>query len=505
MKSVFDLGEPDTFVDYDEDDDVFAGTWEENKRVRRTAPKEARYFDAVKVHVKAGDGGDGCVAFETLRRGQKKVATGGSGGRGGSIYLRVNEAENTLRSFRSSVHFTADRGAHGQGKHKNGQEGGDIYIDVPPGTLVYAAEEWNPDQRGELLGDLIEQGDSMLVARGGDGGLGNHVLKPVKGIFTAYAEAGEKGKAQWLLLELKLVADVGIVGVPSAGKSTLLNAMTNGRAQTKVGAYPFTTLAPNLGVCNHDYNSIVVADIPGLLEGAHNGTGLGIDFLRHIERTRVLVHLLSGDRPDPLYDYEAIQQELDLFSPFLSDKPQIVVFNKMDLPEAQQKWPEVKAHFDSKGVPIMALTAAQGFGPESKGLIKSLIEMDTAEQNRIKLEEEILKAKGQLKEPQSKKKRHMRAEQTTVKAFEIEQLDKKIYKVKCAKVEKLAQMTKWEYRDAVERFETVMRAMGIYKALRKQGIKDGDLVLIGEQDELVWSDSTDTPSVLRADPRLPYQ
>eukprot|EP00466_Bigelowiella_natans_P014709 jgi/Bigna1/67460/fgenesh1_pg.3_\ len=489
FKAVYDLSVP---LDEEEEEDAY---WDDygmdmgdERRVRRTAPKEARYFDAVKIHVKAGNGGDGCVAFETLRKGQKKTATGGSGGKGGSIYLRVNEAENTLRSFRSSVHFVAERGTHGQGKHRNGECGGDVYVDVPPGTLVYAADQYHPDQRGEMLGDLVENGDTMLVAKGGDGGLGNHVLKPVKGIFTEYAEAGEKGKEQWLLLELKLVADVGIVGVPSAGKSTLLNAMTDGRAQTKVGAYPFTTLAPNLGVCRHDYKSIVVADIPGLLEGAHQGKGLGIEFLRHVERCRVIIHLLSGDRPDPLYDYQAIQQELELFSPGMLAKPQIVVYNKMDLPEAQDKWPEIKAHFENLGMPVMSLTAAQGRSSDTNTLIQRMIEEDTKERNREKIQEEIAEAQGKVSKKQQQKKR---TQTTVVPTYQIDQLDSKIYKddhstiqwfsccqISSPKIEKLAQMTKWEYRDAVERFETVMRAMGIYKALKKAGVKEGDLVMV---------------------------
>eukprot|EP00468_Gymnochlora_sp_CCMP2014_P010184 CAMPEP_0167752420 /NCGR_PEP_ID=MMETSP0110_2-20121227/7130_1 /TAXON_ID=629695 /ORGANISM="Gymnochlora sp., Strain CCMP2014" /LENGTH=577 /DNA_ID=CAMNT_0007638037 /DNA_START=155 /DNA_END=1888 /DNA_ORIENTATION=+ len=504
FKSVYDLEIPegeDEYEYFDEEDDEFMFN---DNRVRRSAPKEARYFDAVKVYVRAGSGGDGCVAFETLQRGRKKTATGGSGGNGGSIYLRVDEAENTLRNFRSSVHFVADRGAHGEGKHKNGKDGKDIYIDVPPGTLVYEADELLPDQRGKMLGDLINHGDTMLVAQGGDGGLGNHYLKPVKGIFTQYAEAGEKGKEKWLLLELKLVADIGIVGVPSAGKSTLLNSMTNGRAQTKVGAYPFTTLAPNLGVVSHKYDSIVVADIPGLLEGAHQGTGLGIEFLRHVERCRALAHLLSGDRPDPLYDFEAIQQELELFSPYMLDKPQVVVFNKMDLPEAQEMWPKVQKHFEEKGVPVLSITAAQGLSDEVRDLIQQLVELDTKEKNRIQLEEEIAKAKGQISE-RERKRLEANKLRTTVKPFEIEKLDRKIYKVASPKIEKLAQMTKWEYRDAVERFETVMRTMGVYKALKKQGVKEGDLVLIGDEEELVWSDSLDTPNVVKVPTRLPYE
>jgi len=231
----------------------------------------------------------------------------------------------------------ADSGRRGQGKAKASAAAGDTFIRVPIGTIV------RDEKTGVLLGDMSTPGQTLRVANGGRGGRGNWELATVKNSVPGYAELGQKGQARWLDLQLKLIADVGVVGVPNAGKSSLLASVTN--AKPKIADYPFTTVVPNLGVCHlpgPERRSLVLADIPGLLEGAHDGVGLGQAFLRHIERCRVLVHIVDGSSQDPLYDFKAIQNELEMFSPDLAKKPQVVCVNKMDLPEARARWPALK-------------------------------------------------------------------------------------------------------------------------------------------------------------------
>lgn len=248
--------------------------------------------------------------------------SGGSGGRGGSIFLKCEEGLNTLAAVRNKVHYRATSGRKGQGKSRTGVSGTGMYIPAPVGTVVR-------DQDGSLCGELTHEGQELLIARGGRGGRGNEAFKTARARAPKFWEKGEPGAERWLSLELKLVADVGFVGVPNAGKSTLLAVSSN--AKPKIADYPFTTVTPNLGVCDvlsgegDDMNSkgLVLADIPGLLEGAHSGVGLGLAFLRHVQRCRVLVHLVNGDSPDPMGDYRAIQQELELFSPKLLEKQQV--------------------------------------------------------------------------------------------------------------------------------------------------------------------------------------
>ena len=246
---------------------------------------------------------------------------GGSGGRGGSVFLRCDEGLNTLAMVRHKVHYRATDGQNGQGKSRTGNAGVDVFISAPIGTVVR-------DQDGSLCGELTTHGQELLIARGGRGGRGNEAFKSNRARAPRFGENGEPGGERWLSLELKLVADVGFVGVPNAGKSTLLAVSSN--AKPKIADYPFTTVVPNLGVCDvlgdddEGAAGLVLADIPGLLEGAHNGVGLGLAFLRHVQRCRVLVHLVSGDSVDPLGDYRAIQQELELFSPKLLEKQQVM-------------------------------------------------------------------------------------------------------------------------------------------------------------------------------------
>ena len=252
--------------------------------------------------------------------------SGGNGGHGGSVILFVDPSLNTLYHLQHNVHQRAERGVHGSGADKMGANGEPLRIPVPPGTVVRDATS------GAIIADLTRPGQEAVVAKGGRGGRGNAAFKTARHNAPRFAEKGEVGEERWIELELKLVADAGIVGVPNAGKSTLLSVVS--AARPKIADYPFTTVEPNLGVAEVDHRQIVMVDIPGLLEGAHEGVGLGIEFLRHVERCRILIHLLNGGGLDPLGDFEALNQELNLFNPALADKPQIVVLNKLDLPEA---------------------------------------------------------------------------------------------------------------------------------------------------------------------------
>ena len=289
------------------------------------------FIDEVRIEVESGKGGDGAVHFRREKYVPFGGPDGGDGGRGGDVLLVVKPILNTLSHFHHQSKFSAQDGAAGAKQNMTGRSGQHLVLDVPPGTLVYDAES------GDTLGDLTEPGQELRVAKGGRGGKGNARYATATNQAPRIGERGEPGQTRALRLELKLIADVGIVGAPNAGKSTLLASTT--RARPKIGDYPFTTLEPNLGVAELDDETVLVlADIPGLIEGAHRGIGLGHDFLRHIQRTRVLIHLLDGMAPDPLLDFAQINSELALFDPNLAAKPQIVVLNKIDLPDVQARW-----------------------------------------------------------------------------------------------------------------------------------------------------------------------
>jgi len=405
-------------------------------------------FDEAKIYVKGGDGGNGCVSFRREKFVPLGGPNGGKGGKGGDVYLVVDPNLNTLISFKKRVHFRAGRGEHGRGKDQTGAAGADCLISVPPGTVVRDAKT------GELLGDLTRPGQRLLVAAGGRGGRGN----------PRFAEKGEPGQERWLKLELKLIADVGIVGMPNAGKSTLLSVVT--AARPKIADYPFTTLEPNLGVALVDGRDFVVADLPGLIEGAHAGAGLGDQFLRHVERTRLLIHLLNGASSDPLGDWQAINQELALFNPDLARKPQIVALNKIDLPEARAAWSEVEQSLRARGQEAFAISAVTG---EGISLLMRRVAGRLAELPEPPQEEVVVF-------------RPLPDE----KAFTIER-EGDAWRVRGVRIERAAAMTNWDYYEAVARFQRILEALGISQALEAAGVKDGDLVRIGST-ELVWGE-----------------
>jgi len=308
------------------------------------------FIDEAKIFVASGKGGDGAVHFRREKYVPRGGPDGGDGGRGGDVVLRVKHTLNTLHSFQFNQKFAALPGRNGAKQKMTGRSANTLYIDVPPGTLVY------DDDTGELLGDLVERDQELLICKGGRGGKGNVHFVSARHQVPRVGEKGEPGEEKGLRLELKLIADVGIVGVPNAGKSSLLAAVSN--ATPKIANYPFTTLEPNLGVVNLDMDhSLVLADIPGLIEGAHLGAGLGDAFLRHIQRTKVLIHMLDGLSEDPIADFSQINSEMALFDPALKQKSQLVIFNKMDVPAAQEKWPAVKQILESKGYQPMAISA----------------------------------------------------------------------------------------------------------------------------------------------------
>jgi GTP-binding protein len=324
-------------------------------------------LDLVKIYVKAGDGGDGVVSFRREKYVPRGGPDGGDGGDGGSVYLEADQHVTTLLHLRRHRHYRAERARHGQGNNRHGRNGKDLIIRVPLGTVVKDAME------GTILGDLTKPGERLLVARGGRGGWGNaHYASPTNQAPRT-AQKGEPGQERWILLELRLIADVGIVGLPNTGKSTLLARVS--AARPKIADYPFTTLEPNLGMVEVGDRSFVLADIPGLIEGAHRGAGLGHDFLRHVSRTRLLIHLLDASSSDPVRDYRAINTELAQYDPALAEKRQLVVLNKIDLPEARQALAKVKAALAEAERPVIAISALTGEGiPDLLRLVLEVLE-----------------------------------------------------------------------------------------------------------------------------------
>src|SRR5438128_2188487 len=321
------------------------------------------FVDEVDIHVAAGGGGRGCLAFRREKFVSRGGPSGGDGGHGGSVYIVASPHTNTLINYRFHPEFTAERGDHGQGSNRTGHGGADLELAVPVGTLVYE-KTGDPAQPMTLLADLADVGQRVLVARGGRGGLGNAHFATSTNRAPRKVQPGEPGEEKDLRLELKLLADVGLVGFPNAGKSTLIARIS--AARPKIADYPFTTLTPNLGVVRlSDDRSFVVADVPGLIEGAHRGLGLGHQFLRHVERTKVLVHLVDVSEAsgrDPAQDLETVRQELELFQPALAAKPQFVAANKIDALDEPARVEALARRASELKLPFFRVSAASGAG-----------------------------------------------------------------------------------------------------------------------------------------------
>jgi GTP-binding protein len=414
--------------------------------------------------VKSGKGGDGVVHFRKEKHVPRGGPDGGDGGKGGDVILEVKPTLNTL-NFRQKERFVAESGRPGAKQNMYGRAGKDLVIYVPPGTVVY---ELLDGETPFLLGDLIQPGQQLTVCKGGRGGRGNTRFKSSTNQVPRTAEKGEPPEEKRLKLELKLIADIGLVGVPNAGKSTLLSVLTN--AKPRIASYPFTTLEPNLGVAYLDEDTtVVLADIPGLIEGASQGVGLGYEFLRHIQRTRVLIHLLDGLSPDPLADYSQINSELSLFDPNLGKKPQIVALNKIDQPEVQERLPEIKKEMKKRGVTLMTISAL------ARTNVRELLREATAMLAEAPALEEI--------EPPMPIYRP----EEDPREFAISREDDASWRVSGKAIERAAAMTYWEHSGSVRRFQKLMETLGVEEALREAGIEEGEAVHIGEF-ELEWQD-----------------
>lgn len=423
-------------------------------------PEGPMFLDEAVITVRSGKGGDGVVHFRREKYVPFGGPDGGDGGKGGDVVLEVKPTLNTLFAFRHQTRFQAQNGAKGAKQNMTGRSGEDLIITVPPGTVVYDAVT------GETLGDLTRTGQRLLVASGGRGGRGNTHFATSRNQAPRIAEHGEPAQEHQLRLELKLIADIGIVGVPNAGKSTLLAAVSN--AKPKIAPYPFTTLEPNLGVAELDEETtLVLADIPGLIEGASKGMGLGHDFLRHIQRTRVLIHLLDGLAEDPLLDLAQINSELALFDPGLSEKPQVVGLNKIDLPEVVRRWPGIEARLRDRGYDPLAVSALAGTN------VRSLLYRAAQLLDQAPALKEIasLPVYRIANDPREFTIRH----------------ESKGWRVSGQAIERAAAMTYWEHEQSVRRFQHILQILGIEDALRQAGAQTGDTVFIGE-NELEWED-----------------
>ncbi|XP_031098913.1 GTP-binding protein OBGC, chloroplastic [Ipomoea triloba] len=479
-------GSDDEDDDEDDDDDlvigygdgVFEGEGAEVKEKEKGVPAVMRCFDRAKIYVKAGDGGNGVVAFRREKFVPLGGPAGGDGGRGGSVYVEVDGSMNSLLPFRQTVHFRAGRGGHGQGRKQFGAKGEDVVVKVPPGTVV--RESGNGGEQGNVLLELLHPGQRALLLRGGRGGRGNASFKTGVNKAPKIAENGEEGPEMWLELELKLVADVGIVGAPNAGKSTFLSVIS--AAQPTIANYPFTTLLPNLGVVSFDYDStMVVADLPGLLEGAHRGFGLGHEFLRHSERCSVLVHVVDGSSEQPEYEFDAVRLELEMFSPELAEKPCLVVYNKMDLPEASESWLSFRDSLQSRGFEPFCMSAVKKEGTHE--VICAAYEL--VRKRRTAAEEEDAVGPENLNYVADTLQKEKNA---PISEFEISHDDSSnTWHVVGSGLQRFIQMTNWRYIDSDRRFQHVLEACGVNKSLIKLGVKEGDTVIVGDM-EMVWND-----------------
>lgn len=417
------------------------------------------FVDQVKVYVKGGDGGNGAVSYRREKYVPLGGPAGGDGGRGGNVVFVVDEGLRTLVDFRYQRHFKAPRGEHGRNKSQHGAGAEDMVVRVPPGTTVIDADT------GEVIADLVEHGQRGIIAKGGRGGRGNTRFATSANPAPEIAENGEPGQERNITLELKLIADVGLVGYPSVGKSTLLASVT--AARPKIAAYHFTTLKPNLGAVDLGERSFVLADLPGLIEGAHEGIGLGHQFLRHVERTRLIIHVIDiagTEGRDPYEDYLSINQELKLYNIRLEERPQIIAANKMDLPEAEENLQRFREKVPS--VPIFSISAATSQGV--KELMYAVAE---------KLE--TLPVKPAIEEVAEVEARVVFKAEPEAAEFHITR-DNDAFVVSGEKIEKLAKMTNLNSYDSIQRFSRIMRGMGVDDALRKRGAKDGDTVRIGD-------------------------
>lgn len=409
------------------------------------------FVDKVNIRAQAGNGGNGCVSFHREKFVQAGGPDGGDGGRGGDVILVASKRLHTLMDFRYKRSFAAGNGADGSGSRRTGTRGENVTLEVPRGTVVRDADT------GRILADMTETDKPRVLLRGGNGGYGNqHFATPTRQAPN-YAKPGERGRSLNLVLELKSIADLGLVGFPNVGKSTILSVVTS--AKPKIANYHFTTLQPNLGIVEQDGFSFIMADIPGIVEGASDGVGLGFDFLRHIERTRMLLHVIdisgSEDR-DPLDDYDAIMKELEAYGD-LKNKPMFIAANKIDLPGAEENLERLREKLKGENIPIYPVSAAtrQGFTPLMRALAARIRELPEPE----RFEEEELE------------------EEKTERSFQIAQRAG-AYEVTGTAVTELVRSVNFGDEDSLQYFHRSLRKLGIIDALRRAGAGEGDTVRI---------------------------
>jgi len=415
------------------------------------------FYDKAKVFVKAGDGGNGCVAMRREKYVPEGGPWGGDGGRGGSVIVEADEGINTLIDFKKRCHFKAERGQHGMGKGKYGAAGKDLIIKVPVGTIIY-------DESGNVIADVVKNKQRVVIAKGGRGGRGNMRFANPKNKAPTIAEKGEPGEGRWIRLELKLIADVGLVGLPNAGKSAIISRIS--AVKPKIADYPFTTLVPNLGVVKvSDSNSFVVADIPGLIEGAHKGSGLGHEFLRHIERTRLLVHVVDASVTDDdvVENFNTINEELKQYNEKLMERPMIVAANKIDIPGAQENANKLKTALKGR-CEVLAVSAVTGEGLESLIFkISDMLRRTPADNIIIDESNEVVVYKPE-------------GERFTINKEDGE------FVISGREIKRHLAMTDLNNEQAVERLIRIMDKMGIDQALKDAGAKTGDTVRIEDSD-----------------------
>ena len=417
----------------------------------------ALFVDVVTITVKAGDGGNGCVSFHREKFVQAGGPDGGDGGRGGDVIFEASERMHTLMDFRYRRKFTAENGADGMANRRSGKSGEPVVIQVPPGTVV------REKATGKLLLDLYAPGERKTLVRGGKGGFGNqHFATPTRQA-PQFARPGEKREIVELQLELKSIADVGLVGFPNVGKSTILSVVT--AARPKIANYHFTTLQPNLGIVKQGDDSFVLADIPGLVEGAAEGVGLGHAFLRHVERTRMLLHVvdISGSEGrDPLEDFDAIMKELEAYGD-LAKRPMIAVANKMDLPGAEENLERLREKLRDTGIPVYAVSAATrgNFDPLMYATVDMLSQCPPAEPFA---EEELFELDPNAGE-----------------AFTVEK-EGGLYFVSGREMDRLIEAVNFDNEESLNWFHRSLRRLGVIDALREKGAREGDSVVIGEME-----------------------
>jgi len=426
-----------------------------------------KFIDTAKIRFSAGKGGDGCVSFRREKYVPKGGPDGGDGGNGGDIVLEADESLFTLADYRYARSFRAEDGGNGKGKKQHGKNGSARVLRVPCGTLVK-----NPDT-GRILADLVVPGDRVIVARGGRGGGGNAHFASSRRRTPRFAEQGEPGEERTVVLELKLLADVGIVGLPNAGKSTLLGAITAAHPET--APYPFTTLTPNLGVLATEDKKIVLADIPGLIEGAHANRGLGHDFLRHVERTGLLVHVVDlscGGSAELFRQWEILREEFRRYKQALLEVPSIVVGNKADLPGSMELVPEAESFFSDRGIPFFAISALEGTGIEElvAAICQYVSRRERPDRSPCLMELDTREA------PLTAKMHPLDIEEV------VEEDGERVFILRQPLIERMMHRYNLDQEEALQRFLKLLKHYRVEEMLARKGAREGDTVVIGGRE-----------------------